>query len=80
MTIELAATPSALGMTLADDGRGFGTERPSAGIGLAGMAERVALVNGRLAIDSAPGRGTTIRVTLPNAVDHPLADAPLPAA
>lgn len=80
VTIELAATPRALALTLSDDGRGFATDRPAAGIGLAGMAERVALVDGRLAIDSAPGRGTTIRVTLPNAVEHPPASAPLPAA
>jgi signal transduction histidine kinase len=52
-------------MTVADDGCGFAADRPSTGIGLAGMAERVALVGGTLAIDSAPGDGTRVRVTLP---------------
>jgi signal transduction histidine kinase len=48
-----------------DDGRGFATEgdrRPGA-FGLISMRERAAGVGGALAIASAPGDGTTVRVT-----------------
>lgn len=54
-----------------DDGRGFewGRQRgPAQGhFGLQGMKERVEALRGRLAIDTAPGRGTTVtvRVTVP---------------
>ncbi|HET6292426.1 MAG TPA: ATP-binding protein [Kribbella sp.] len=52
---------------VADDGRGFEPEVAHSGgrQGLAGMGERVRIHNGELAIDSAPGRGTTITARLP---------------
>ena len=52
-----------------DDGRGFATERPFSdegqGLGLVGMRERARHAGGTLEIDSAPGSGTRVRVTLP---------------
>jgi signal transduction histidine kinase len=48
-----------------DDGRGFDPGDIHAGYGLVGMRERVALADGRLDIDSAPGRGTTISARFP---------------
>ena len=49
-----------------DDGKGFDMKSPAGGLGLIGMRERLALVDGTLEIESAPGRGTTVlaRVTL----------------
>jgi signal transduction histidine kinase len=79
-TIDLRATRGALAMCVADDGRGFATDRPSTGIGLAGMQERVALVDGKLAIDSVPGNGTRVRVTLPRAGDLRAAEPAASAA
>jgi signal transduction histidine kinase len=38
---------------------------PDGGLGLRGMRERVEALGGRLAVESAPGRGTTIAVTVP---------------
>ena len=35
------------------------------GFGLAGMRERAELIGGRLDLSSAPGRGTTVRLTVP---------------
>jgi PAS domain S-box-containing protein len=35
------------------------------GVGIAGMRERVAQMNGTFEIESTPGRGTTVRVVLP---------------
>jgi signal transduction histidine kinase len=34
-------------------------------MGLIGIEERVGHVGGRLEVESAPGRGTSLRVTLP---------------
>lgn len=53
-----------------DDGVGFdgriGVVRPgSGGFGLVGMRERVLAVGGTLAIETAPGEGTTVAVTVP---------------
>jgi signal transduction histidine kinase len=49
-----------------DDGRGFDpTEALDGGLGLAGIRERVHLLDGSFSIESSPGRGTTLVVTLP---------------
>ena len=52
-----------------DDGQGFapvqgGVDEPI-GYGLRGMRSRAEQVGGRVELDSAPGRGTTIRVEVP---------------
>jgi signal transduction histidine kinase len=62
-------------LSVRDDGRGFDTTAKSigsgaqlsAGLGLMGMKERAEMLSGRLAIESAPGRGTdvVVRVALP---------------
>lgn len=52
-------------ITVRDDGRGFDPEQGTAGFGLAGMQERVALASGTLTVDSRPGEGTTIDIALP---------------
>ncbi|MBX3171547.1 MAG: nuclear transport factor 2 family protein [Candidatus Eremiobacteraeota bacterium] len=48
-----------------DQGIGFEVTKPSAGLGLAGMKERCALLHGNLSISSQPGRGTRIDFRLP---------------
>ena len=42
-------------------------QRPAgpSGFGLAGMRERAELIGGKLDLSSAPGRGTTVRLTVP---------------
>ena len=57
-------------VTVRDDGTGFDPDVRGAGFGLLGMQERVELVDGRLQIDAAPGRGTVVRAELP-AVHRP---------
>ena len=49
--------------TVSDDG--VGGARPEAGTGLLGLADRVAALGGRLAIDSPPGGGTALAATIP---------------
>jgi two-component system sensor histidine kinase UhpB len=69
--IELVARDGFLHLVVRDDGRGFDVAvaraRATSGAsqGLLSMQERAALVGGELEIDSAAGRGTTVRVRLP---------------
>jgi signal transduction histidine kinase len=51
-------------LVVEDDGRGFDAESETAGLGLIGMRERVALVGGRLRIESGGG-STTLAVEIP---------------
>jgi len=59
-------------LTVSDDGRGFVMPKRrvelvrSGHFGLAGVAERVEALGGRLDVKSAPGKGTTIQVDLPS--------------
>ncbi len=48
---------------VADDG--VGGADPAAGTGLAGLADRVAALGGRLVVDSPPGGGTVVRAEMP---------------
>jgi signal transduction histidine kinase len=66
--VSLHRDGSAAVLEIIDDGRGFDVERAEArrpGMGLFSMRERVGLVNGRLTVSSAPGRGTQIVATVP---------------
>lgn len=55
-------------VTIQDDGSGIPTTGgPSPGMGILGMRERATLLGGTLSMESARGRGTTIRVILPRA-------------
>jgi signal transduction histidine kinase len=50
-----------------DDGRGFDpADTSDERLGLLGMGERIALVNGQLSVESRPGEGTTIAVEVPS--------------
>jgi len=49
-----------------DDGKGLdGRRAGSGGQGLRNMEERAAAIGGRFSLESAPGQGSTVRVTLP---------------
>jgi signal transduction histidine kinase len=63
--IRLSRRGDDLELCVRDDGIGFDPSVEQGGFGLVGMRERVALVGGRLEIDSAPGQGTTLRAILP---------------
>ena len=56
-----------LHLVVQDDGVGFDStaQRARPSLGLASMRERVSLVNGELDIESEPGQGTTILVSVP---------------
>ncbi|HMI80274.1 MAG TPA: sensor histidine kinase [Solirubrobacterales bacterium] len=53
-------------LEVADDGRGFAFDESQRGLGIAGMRERALLIGAELTIESRPGRGTTVRLTVPS--------------
>ena len=64
----LRRAPGTATLEVVDDGRGFDVkqaEERRPGMGLFSMRERVGLVNGTLALVSAPGRGTRVVATVP---------------
>jgi len=66
--VTLRERDGELDLAIRDDGIGFdgGSSRSAGdGLGLMGMRERAEHLNGSLAIESAPGKGTTIRVRVP---------------
>ncbi|CEJ12532.1 Signal transduction histidine-protein kinase/phosphatase DegS [bacterium YEK0313] len=65
-----------LRLEIRDDGRGMDLRASWPGrLGLAGMAERARMLGGSLAVDSAPGAGTTVRVRLPLKPSRPTREA-----
>jgi len=66
VSIVLARGDDSVSLVVEDDGVGFDPATPSeGGIGLVGMQERVALLGGRLSIESRPGAGTTFQAEVP---------------
>jgi signal transduction histidine kinase len=63
--VRLRREDGFLAFTVDDDGQGFDMETAPAGSGLQNMADRVEALGGRLAIDSSPGRGTTVSGRIP---------------
>ena len=65
--VVLRGTGDSLFLAVRDNGEGFdpAAVRNLPGLGLASMRERVQLVQGHFSIDTRPGRGTTIHVTIP---------------
>ena len=67
VAVELRAFSGGLELSVRDAGVGFDPTRKQArpSLGLAGMRQRLSLVDGELLIDSAPGGGTTIVARMP---------------
>ena len=65
--VELRVVGSELELAVRDNGVGFDPTRKQArpSLGLAGMRQRLSLVDGELLIDSAPGNGTSIVARAP---------------
>jgi len=55
-----------ISLCIQDDGRGMNTNKSqeSKGMGLANIRQRVSMLGGNMFIDSAPGKGTKIRITI----------------
>lgn len=65
-SVELLITPDGLELVIVDNGRGFDpAAAPAHRYGLVGMNERARLLGGELHLETAPGAGTRITVTIP---------------
>jgi len=68
--VSIDKLPNGIGMKIKDDGKSFQVERvlqakKNKRLGLLGMRERVEMVGGSFAVESAPGKGTRISVQIP---------------
>ncbi len=68
--VSIRRLPNAKRMEIADDGKSFDVKRVLLArhkrrLGLLGMRERVEMVGGTFAVESSPGKGTTVRVEIP---------------
>jgi PAS domain S-box-containing protein len=66
VSVALKFDSQGICLEIVDDGVGFDpvAARESGGMGLPGIEERVQRIQGSFAVDSAPGDGTTLRVTV----------------
>jgi PAS domain S-box-containing protein len=65
VTVTLKESGGDVELRIIDDGAGFDTKARVTTLGLIGMRERAISVNGKLVVDSAPGKGTSVSVTIP---------------
>ncbi len=68
VTIDLKYEPQKVSVLIQDDGQGFRLEKAETStdhIGLVGMQERVEHLQGDIIIESYPGEGTNIYITVP---------------
>ena len=73
--VNIQKLPRTVRLTIKDNGKSFQVERvlhakKNNHLGLLGMRERVAMVGGRLLVESTPGQGTTIRAEIPFTNDN----------
>jgi PAS domain S-box-containing protein len=70
-TVSVHKLGADIRLSVRDNGKGFQPDRMAtgskekSGLGLMGMQERLRLVDGQLVVESAPGKGTTVRATIP---------------
>lgn len=65
IAVTLSRAGDEVELEVADDGRGFAFEQSERGLGIGGMRERALLIGAELTIESRPGRGTTVRLSVP---------------
>ncbi len=68
--LNISKAAGTIRMEISDNGRSFAVTktllaRNTKRLGLVGMRERIEMVGGKLAIQSSPGKGTTVRAELP---------------
>ena len=70
--IGLSLEAEHIRLEIADNGKGFELHQVSSNsFGLLGMGERLEALGGKLHIDTAPGRGTRLHITIPLAEELP---------
>jgi signal transduction histidine kinase len=67
--IQLEQSGEKLKLNVSDNGRGMPIEVQTTGFGLRGMRERIESMNGTVAINAQPNKGTNINVSIPVKAD-----------
>jgi signal transduction histidine kinase len=65
VVVTLSYMPDSITLDVADDGRGFSPAPDGRGFGLKSMRERAEELGGALTVESGPGKGTKIAVSIP---------------
>ena len=63
--LELRSANHEIKMCIADNGDGFDKHNVKKGLGLSNILERVKLFDGQVDLDTAPGKGCRLTVTIP---------------
>jgi signal transduction histidine kinase len=71
LALRLVPTGEHLHLHISDDGMGFDPAQTRGGLGLRNIQERMARLQGRLAITSAPGNGTRLDAVIPLPMEAP---------
>ncbi len=74
VSLTFRSSDEGIVLEVTDDGTGFDVDRSAddpSHVGLRGMRARLEEVGGDVLVDSTPGRGTTVRVTLPRSAQRP---------
>lgn len=78
VSIVLSVWDDSLVLTVKDNGEGFSPNaRKAKTFGLLGIRERAAMVGGKARITGVAGKGTTVRVSIPQRESDPAADSPI---
>ncbi|HEV3414577.1 MAG TPA: response regulator [Puia sp.] len=64
-SIALIRASNQLSLTIKDDGVGFNPGKKTSGIGLRNIQNRVGFYNGTVQVESAPGKGCTLAISIP---------------
>jgi two-component system sensor histidine kinase UhpB len=62
VNIHVFTEDEKLTLIIGDDGKGFDLSTPRSGVGIANMTSRAEVFNGKVEIDTAPGKGCIIKI------------------
>jgi len=65
VSLQLWAAGDQVHLLIADDGIGFDPKQARRGIGLTNIYDRASLFNGKVDLNTAPGKGCSLKVTMP---------------
>jgi signal transduction histidine kinase len=69
--VRVASDAANLCLELVDDGKGFDAATTPTGHGFLNMRDRLGAIGGDLVVESTPGAGTRVRISIPA---HPLSE------
>ncbi|MBV9988090.1 MAG: hypothetical protein JO301_10445 [Chitinophagaceae bacterium] len=67
VTVAIRKLPAGFTLSVTDNGVGFETDAaPAQGVGMHSLKDRIRMINGKIELDSAPGRGTSVNIFVPH--------------